>query len=316
MPDLPVGFYSDEVYVFPVGPTSDGNFEYIPGPPAAESEDGRAKASLLASPAAGVLSVEAVWRAEPQALEAAESAIRARYPDVGSVGLRPVELSQTTASLTVAGSNGIAHTIGPNETSGMASQRVVFNDRLTSAEKRAAISAFQGQSGILTLTYEGTLAMRETSTVEISGDLAAEAKSLAPKKPEESLLGGIFGKKKDLNPPPPPDLAACAAAVDSAIASGRLKLTRVDTPNVSDATERKAESGVRNTVANMLLDKLKQMGADAVYLNSFAIRHRASEAEDVTFHISRSADLGDWLGRNGGGRLVSEVGAAIAEPER
>ena len=311
MPDQPNGFESGDLYCFPAGPPSDGKFKYIPGSPMLET------ASLMASPAGAQLSLQAVWQAEPEALRTAESAIRARYSDAASVQLQPVEFSKTTASLQIAVPNGGSTTIGPNPTSGMSAQRVVFNDRLTAAEKAAAISAFKGQSGILTLTYQGTLETRESSTVKISGDLAADLKRLAPKPPEKSSGGGWFSKKKDPDPPPaPPDLAACAAALDSAISSGRLKLTRVDTPNVSEATKRKAESAVRDKVAKLLFDKLQQMGADAVYVNSFPITWESPEGENVTFQISRSADLGVWLGRNGGSKLVSEVGAPIEEPRR
>jgi hypothetical protein len=307
MPDQPNGFESGDLYCFPAGPLSDGRFKYIPGSPTLET------ASLTASPVGAQLSLQAVWQATPEALRAAESTIRARYSDAGSVHLQPVEFSNATASLQVELPDG-SYTIGPNPTSGLGSQRVVFNDRLTAAEKAAAISAFKGQSGILTLTYQGRFDTRESSTVKISGDLAADLKRLAPNQPEESSGGGWFRKKKD--PDPPPDLAACAAAIDSAISSRRLELTRVDTPHVSEATKRKADSAVRDKVARLLFDKLLQMGADAVYVNSFPITWEIPESEDVSFQISRSADLGNWLGRNGGSRLVSEVSAPIGEPRR
>ena len=234
MTKQPDGVSSGDLFCFPTGPVADGQFQYIPGPPTVES------ASLMSSPAAAQLALQAMWRAEPEALQAAETAIRSKYPEAASVQLQPVELNDLTASLTVTTADGTTHTIGPNPTSGMGPQRVVFNDRLTSAEKAAATSAFQGQSGILQLTYQGTLRTRETSTVKISGDLSADMKRLAPKAPEESA-GSWFSKKKTPDPlPPAPDLATCAAALDSAISSGRVKLTHVDTPNVSEATRHKA----------------------------------------------------------------------------
>src|SRR5262249_22681436 len=139
-----------------------------------------------------------------------------RYPDV-EPDLRAVELTDSTATLSVNGDDGTAHTIGPNPTSGPDSYRVVFQETMTAAEKRAAISAFHGKSGVLKIAYAGTIELRETVTVEIGGDLAAELKALAPKKPQPSS-GGFFHKKKDPPPPPPPDLDACAAAVDRALA--------------------------------------------------------------------------------------------------
>lgn len=310
MSDQPNGVSSGDLLCIPIGPARDGKFQYIPGAPTVEI------AKLMASPVAAQLSLQAVWRVEPEALQAAERAIIGRYPDVASVDLQPVELDLPTASLTVSVPDGPTHTFGPNAASGMGQQRVVFNDRLTSAEKTAAIAAFQGQSGILMLTYQGTLRTRETSTVKIAGDLAPDLKALAPPKPEESS-GGWFGRKKDADPPPPPpDLAACVAALDDAISGGRIKLARVDTPNVSDATKSKAESNARNHVAKLLFEKLKQMGADAANVNSFPVTWEAPADEDATFQISRSADLGDWLGRNAGSQQVTEVSAPIAEPPR
>jgi hypothetical protein len=302
-----------------MGPPDSGNFGYIPGKPSIELADGSLKASLLSSPAAAVLAFQAVLQASQDAVDAAQNAIPNEYPDAGSVSLSPAQLDDTTASLTVAPTNGNAHTFGPNTTAGPDSYRVVFSETLTSAEKLAAIGAFRGQAGVLKLTFEGTLTLDESASVESAGDLAEEAKALAPKKPEEKKSGGgFFGKKKDPDPPPapPPDLAACAAAVDRAIAGGRLKLTVVRTPNVSDALARKVESAVRASAAQKLLDKLVQMGADAIYISSFAIRQKLSDSERISFRIERDADPAELLEKNGGGRLVTEAGAPISEPER
>lgn len=310
MSNQPNGVGSGDLLCIPVGPVRDGTFQYIPGAPTVEI------AQLMLSPVAAQLSLQAVWRAEPEALQAAERAIRAQYPDIGSIDLQPVALDQPTASLTVTIPDGPTYTFGPSPASGMAQQRVVFNDRLTSAEKTAAIAAFQGQSSILTLTYQGRLDTRESSTVKIAGDLAPTLKVLAPQKPDESS-GGWFGRKKDPDPPPPlPDLAACTAALDDAISSGRIKLTRIDTANVSDATKSKAEAAARSHVAKVLFDKLQQMGADAAYVNSLPVTWESPATEDATFQISRSADLGGWLGRNAGLQQVTEVSAPIAEPPR
>lgn len=310
MSDQPNGISSGDLLCIPIGPARDGKFQYIPGAPTVEI------AKLMSSPVAAQLSLQAVWRAEPEALQAAERAISECYPEVASVDLQPVELDQPMASLTVTVPDGPTHTFGPNATSGLGQQRVVFNDRLTSVEKTAAIGAFQGQSGILSLTYQGVLRTRESSTVKISGDLAPDLKTLAPKKPDESS-GGWFGRKKDPDPPPPPpDLAACEAAIDDAISSGRIKLTRVDTPNVSDATKSKAELDARSHVAKLLFEKLKQMGGDAAYVKSLPVTWEAPASEDATFQIGRSADLGDWLGRNAGSQHITEINAPIAEPPR
>ena len=65
-----------------------------------------------------------------------------------------------------------------------------------------------------------------------------------------------------------------------------------------------------------MFDKLTKMGADSAYVNSFPVTWEAPAEEELTFQISRSADVGDWLGRNGGARLVSEVAAPIDEPPR
>lgn len=313
MSGQPNGVASGELFCVLIGPVSGGKFQYIPGPPTVET------AGLMASAAAAQLSLQAVWRAGPEALQAAERAIKSKYPDVGPIDLQPIELGQPTASLTVKVPNGAAYTLGPNPTSGTGQQRVVFSDRLTAAEKAAAISAFKGQSGVMTLSYQGTFNARETSTVKISGDFSQDMKALAPKPPkQEESSGGWFSKKNkpETAPAPPPDLEACAAAIDGAIASGRVKLTRVDTANVSDATKRKAQSDVRDRVAKQLFDNLKRMGADSAYVSSLVLTSEAPASEELTFQISRTADLGDWFGRNGGAQLVSEVAAPIDEPKR
>jgi hypothetical protein len=325
VPDLPKGFYAGDLYVFPMGPPASGNFGYIPAKPSIEAAGGNLKAALLSSPAAGVLSLQAVLQAPPDAVDAARQAIPDRYPeaDPENIGLSPAQLDDTTGSLTVVGTNGKAQTFAPKETAGPDSYRVVFSETLTAPEKLAAIGAFRGQSGVLKVAIQGTLTLDENVAVEISGDLAEQVKALAPKPPPEEKKpggGGFWGKKKDPDPPPPPasvpDLAACAAAVDSAIAKGGLKISIVRSPNVSDALARKVEADVRQSVAQKLLGKLKQMGADAIYLSSFSIQQKAGDSERATFQIVREADPAESLGQQAGGRLVTEAGAPIAEPNR
>jgi len=316
MLDLPEGFYSGDLYCFPLGPASAGHFAYIPGAPRVETDQGKAKASLVSSPAAGVLSLETVWQPDPAALAAAEAEIRSRYPEADAIRLEAAAFQDAAATLRVTPANGAAITVGPNPASGLASNRVVFQAALTAGEKLAAISAFHSQPGALELRYEATLQLRESATAELIGDLAGELKALAPKPPEPKSTG-FFGKKKDpAPPPPPPDLAACAAGVERALTSGKLKLARADSPNASAAAKQKTETNLRRAAAKALFDKLTQMGADAAYVSSFAIRLKATEPETVAYRVSRAADPAEGLARNGGGKLISQAGAPLPEPSR
>lgn len=199
VPDLPQGFTVGDLYIFPIGPPTSGNFGYIPAKPAIESDDTSLKASMMSSPVAAVLSLQVVLQAAPDAVDAGRSAIAERYPDVDpeNISLSAAQIDESTVSLTVVGANGNVHTFGPNVTAGPDSYRVVFNQTLTASEKLAAIDAFRGKSGVLKLTFEGTLTLDESVSVEIAGDLAEEAKALAPQPPEEKKSsGGFFGKKK------------------------------------------------------------------------------------------------------------------------
>jgi hypothetical protein len=313
MPNLPKGFYAGELYCFPTGLPSEGTFRYIPGPPRVEIEAGTLKAALLTSPAGGVLSLQAVWQADPAAVDAALNELREHYPDV-EPDLRVIELADSIATVTLSADNGTAHTIGPNPTSGPDSYRVVFQETITSAEKQAAISAFHGKSGVLKIAYAGTLELQESVTIQVSGDLAAELKTLAPKKPESS--GGFFHKKKDPPPPPPPDPEACAAAIDRALAAGSLTITRTESPNVSPSTTSAVEAAVKKSVAKLLQDRLLQLGWDAEFMSSLSVSQSASGRDDVTFSITGEADAGEWLAQHGGPALVADAGAAIAEPSR
>lgn len=313
MSDLPVGFHVGDLYCFRYQSGDQEFFGYIPGAPRVEMRDGEIKASLMTSPLAAVLSIQAVWLATAEAIEAAENEIRKRFPDAADVSPSIAELSDTTGSLTVTGANGASHTFGPTPTSGSGSYRVVFSQTLTSAEKPAAISALRGGAGCLSLTFEGTLELNVTATVEMSGDLADEVKFLAPRKPEKSV--GFFSRKKDPDPPAPPDLAACAAGIDRAIAAGKLKMSRFREPNVAEEIWRKVETTLLKTAAAMLHDKIVEMGENAMYLSSFAIQKAASESELLTWHVSRSADPGTWFAQHGGGRLITDTGVAIPEPQ-
>jgi hypothetical protein len=315
MIELPQGHFVGELYCFPVGLPKDGTFAFVPGSPAIEIEQGAVKASLLSSPGGAMVSVQAVWQADESALEAARADIASRYPDAGDIQLDAAPLLDVTATLTIGGAGGVLHTVGPNQASGMPSNRVVFSETLTSAEKLATIDAFRGKPDVLTLDYAGTLSLDESATVEIAGDLADIVKSLAP-KPVEEKSGGFFSRKKEPPPPELPTLAMCAAELNDAIAGGHLQIVDTDTPNVSPAVHDKAADELRATLAKMLFDKLQQMGADAIYLSSFPVRLKKSIPERVTFQISRTVDLGRWFAQNGGDHFVAEAGAPIPEPPR
>ncbi|HKP38420.1 MAG TPA: hypothetical protein VJT71_16290 [Pyrinomonadaceae bacterium] len=313
MSDMPQGFYAEEFYIYPYGPAKDATFGYIYGLPGVESRDGVLQASLLTSPQGAVLSIQAIWSAPAEAVSAAETQILNRYPEASFPQLRIAELSDTTATLSVTGVDGVTADFGPNETSGSDSYRVVFNEKLKATEKLAVLSALRGQEGVLKLTYSGTLALQETAALEIAGDLAQEAKTLAPKKPEKKS-GGIFGSKKDTDAlQPPPDLAAAAKSVDQALSEGRLKITRNETPNVSAALRSKIETKLREVVAKLLLDKIVQMGSDIEYLSSFTVKQKTSESERVEFRISRTADLGQSFAGKDTSSLVTDAGVVLPE---
>lgn len=322
MAELPQGFFSGDLYVFPSSSPGDGNFQYIPGTPSVETSDGRLKASLLASPAGAVLSLQTVWEADAGMVTAARNAIARQYPDAdldaAKVSLGPARVDSATASFTIVDNDGNSQTFGPRETSGADAYRVAFSETLTVAEKLAAISAFRGQAGILTLAYQGVLTLDESVTVAVTGDLAAQARNLAPRKEERKSGGGFWNRKKEPDPPPPapPDRADCLAAVKSAAADGSLVCTVTRTPNISDALVQKAQTAVLDKVAQILLDKLTQMGADAVYLSSLQIAQQSGDAERVSYTFSRTTDLAETFRQRSGEQLVSHASDAIPLPVR
>ncbi|NHZ33345.1 hypothetical protein [Massilia rubra] len=314
MNQLPQGFYVDALYCFPVGPDGGGNFAVLPGPPTIETSQDSAKPALLASANGAVLSLQSVWRAEASDLDAVLASIAQRYPKLGAVTLTSAELSDVTATLTLHADAQAAHAIGPQPASATAANRAVFSETLTTSEKAAALRAFRGEAGVLTLKYEGTLTLDEVARVEISGDLAAALQSLAPKAAPAS--GGLFGKKKESPPPAPPTLAACGAAVRAAVAAGQLSVANHDTPNVSQEARDDATSALFATLADTLLAKVQQMGADAIYMKSFPVKVGKQGLERATFLVGGSADLGQWFADHDGARMITETASSIPEPRR
>ena len=295
MADLPKGFEADGLYCFPVGLPHEARFACLPGLPALALAGDKAKASLLASGTTATIALEAVWQVDAAALQAARRAIVARYPERAEIQLVPAELTDVTATLTVAGAAQAPRSFGPKPASNTASNRAVFSQALNEAEKLAAMRALRGEAGLLTLHYEGTLALAEHADVEITGDLAATVKGLAP-KPVPDKGGGFFWQKKDPPPAPVlPTLAACAQAVDAAIASGEVTLTRSDSPNMPPERGEELAAKLRAQLAPMVLDKLRQFGADAAALSSFPIRLQSTAPANVSFHVTRSSDLGAWF---------------------
>ncbi|NHZ93154.1 hypothetical protein F2P45_29700 [Massilia sp. CCM 8733] len=313
MNQLPQGFYVDALYCFPVGPDG-GTFAVLPAPPTIDTTEGSPGPALLASAAGAALSLQSVWRAEASDLDAVLASIAQRYPQLGAVTLTSAELSDVTATLTLHADAQAAHVIGPQPASATAANRAVFSDTLTTREKEAALRAFRGEAGLLTLTYAGTLTLDEVAGVEITGDLAAALHSLAPKAAPQS--GGWFGKKKDSPPPAPPTMAACGAAVRAAVAAGQLCVASHDTPNVSQQARDDATAALFATLADTLFDRLKQMGADAVYMKTFPVKVGKQGLERATFLVGGSADLGQWFAGHDGARLITDTASSIAEPRR
>ena len=308
MADLPKGFDAGALYCFPLGLPQEGRFACLPGLPALELAQGVAKASLLTSVGTTAVALEAVWQVDAAALEEARRTVAARYPERAEISLAPAELMDVTATLTVAGAAPAPRSFGPKPASNTASNRVVFNQALDAAEKLAAVRAFRGEAGLLTLRYAGTLALSERSAVEVTGDLAATVKGLAP-APAPVKSGGSLWGKKDPPPPPPvlPTPAACAQAVDAAIARGELALTRKDTPNAPPQRGEQLAAQLRAQLAAMVLDKLRQFGADVSALSSLPIRLESAAPASVRFNVDRSLDLGAWFAGHGGDRLVRDI---------
>ena len=313
MSESPTGFQAGELSCFADGSPDDGSFRYLPGPPGIETVDGETQLNLLNSPAAGVLSLQAIWLADPAVADRAEAAIRERYPDVDDIDLRIAALADTTATLRITDAHGHTQTFGPANTSGPDTYRVIFNETLTSAEKQTVLAAFHGQTGVLLLDYQGTLELDERVKAELSGDLADEVRALVPKKPK-SGLGGLFGKTPP--PPPPPSLDACLSGVERALESGKLKLLFSNTPNASASTRDKVGTALRKKAASLLCNQLQALGYDAIAMSSFPVSLKASEPETVTFQVRRTLDLADWFVRHGNPRLITEAGAPLSEPDR
>lgn len=315
MNDLPPGDHAADLYCFPVGQSSEGRYAYIPAAPVLAIEQDAVKASLLASTAGAVLALEAVWQADDASFEAARAVIASRHPEAATIDLRAADLVDVTATLTVE-AQGRKHVAGPHPASGTSSNRVAFTTTLTSAEKLAAIGAFNGDTGALTLRYAARLSLDASAAAEFNGDLADIVKGLAP-PPVQEQSGGFFSRKKPPPPaPPPPTLADCAAALDAALASRQLTLQDTSTPNASAQGRRKAADELRARLARMVLDKLQQMGPDAIYLDSFPVKLKTATPENQGYEVGSSMDLGPWLALHGGNQLVAQAAAAIPEPDR
>jgi hypothetical protein len=316
MTDLPEGFYAGDPYCYRYGAEKDATFGCIPGRPKVEiSPSGDPIASFMNSPGAALLTLQAVWSATPEELDAVRAAIKARFPSLGDPSLKIAEFSDTHASLTVTGEDGGTFSFGPNPASGAANNRVVFSAPLRSSEKQAVLRALSGAVGVLSVSYEGALALLEMTSIRIEGNLAEDIKALAPKKAEESG-GGWFRRSKDPPKPTLPDLAACAASVDGAVSAGRLKISRDETPNVSAALRDKVETALRALIAQQLCDKIRELGEDAIYMSSFAVDQSQAESEPVRYRINRVADIGPCFAGNKGAGLIRDVEATLPEPDR
>ena len=321
MNQLPPGGRTGPLHWFPVGTPQEPRYACVSAAPSLAVAQDRAKASLLASPAGAMLAVEAVWQAADADLAAARQQIASSHPDDGEVDLRPADLQDVKATLTIEG-HGARHEAGPFPASGTSANRVAISIPLTAAEKTAALGAFGGTAGALTLRYTARLVIAGSAVVQVSGDLAAIVKALAPKAPpEEETSGGFFSftRKKPAPPPPPPPpptLAGCRAAIDDAIASGQIQLIDASSVHAPQQAREQAAADLRARLARQVHDKLQQMGADAVYLSSFPVQLSSDTPADLALDIQAEADLGPLLQQHGGASLVEHTDSPLPEPAR
>lgn len=292
MPDLPDGLQAGPLYCFPVGNEGSGGFAYIPDSPRLAGE-GAPRANLLDAGASTFLSVESVWDATDEQIAEAKAALGGAYPNLASITLAPAGLDDTEAEIRFPAADDETAILGPRPSSGPPSYRTVFSGSLQGPSASAAAAAFKGQSGQMTLTYRGRLALQETAAATISGDLAPQLKALAPKEPEKAKTS-LFRKPPPPPPPPPlPTLQACESAVAEALRAGQLSLVRRDTANAPAPLRQTTEAEVRHAVAEMLLDRLTELGADAQYMTSFAVDRSATKNADAEYSVERSADVGE-----------------------
>lgn len=271
-PDLPQGFLAGGLYCYPTGDSDAGIFEYVPGLPRIDREDGRLRATLMQLPSGAVFACETVWAATEEEVAAAVEAIRAARPDLDYINLQIADLGETTATLVVTPDDGDPATLGPSTSSGWSSYRTVFQETLSAAQAEAVAAALEGKAGVLTLEYSGSLELHETAAVEIAGDLAPLLRALATK------------------PPPAPD--AFATAVDRALADGTLTLTLLSGAGIPEARLRTLHAKARAAIAQDLRDRLPGFQTAPQAAGGFMVRRKFSERVRVDFDIRRTADLG------------------------
>lgn len=317
MTDLPAGFYVGDVYCLLRGFPGEETIALIPGAPSIAAGPGGV--NMLDSADGATLTLQASWSVNPDAMPAIAAEIARQAPAAADLDPQMADFTSARASLRFIGTEGETYTVGPNDSSGLGAQTVVFSVTLTSAEKQRALAAISGATGSLKLIYEAGFDLHEEAVARLEGDLAADLAALLPRpvKPDPHTQGGgLFGwgRKKPTPPPPPPPPTrqACARRIETALAEGRLVLTLRATPNASAALRDRLASGVKDLAAGALFDAAGTGGG----MTEFPVRFRKSDAELCSFGVRRMADLGPVLAAAGAERLVRQAPVAIPSPIR
>lgn len=314
MANLPEGFYVDNLFCFPVGsktPEGFQNFNYLPIAPKIEIVGGEIKASLLNSDMAAVLSLQLLWEADPVLIDKAKTIIGERYPNLINSSLEVADMSNLTATLKISDQGKELHNIGPKQTSGAKSYRVAFQDTLLKSEKKVVLKAFEGDSKILTITYQGTLKLNEVAEITVSTDLADELKGLAPREVVEK---SFFGKRTSWTSMP--GLYTCQESVEEAMKKGKLNLIENHSANISSEKKERIKQELLSFLAEKLYSKIGQLGNDAQYMSSFKINETKSKPEEVSFDLNITYDLVDTIIGSGRRSLIKTSDSNIPEPSR
>ncbi|MCG7564562.1 hypothetical protein [Pseudoalteromonas sp. McH1-42] len=305
MNNLPIGFYVDNLYCFPVGPSGSQRFCYLPTTPRIEVLGNEVKARILNSDDAAVLALQIVWEADTDTIEKAKSEIKNRYPELSFINLSLADFRGVTATLNINKNDKVIYSIGPINTSGPDMFRAAFQDTLKSAEKEAVLNAFNtGESGVITIVYDGYLKLNEIADAEFDGDLATEIKALAPREVEEKGKGFFSKKHKILTPSP--SLQECKDAVGKAIENKSLIIQHKDSANVSKKAKDTVIQEIINDISQCVFTKIEEVGKNSQYISSYCCRIKKTKAESVKFNLKKSYDLVGTISESRGRDIIEK----------
>jgi hypothetical protein len=255
-------------------------FYYLAGEPTPDRDpSGNPALTFLVTDQGALLQLSTRWEVPADVLEGLREPLHEQFPDAEPSLIRfsPAPISMAGVSLTLTDRDK-EENLQTVTSSNFPPYSSLFNVTLTADQKARVGSALNGRTGVLQVTYRFSLATTVSVETSISGDISADVAEL-----------GSDASRND-----------CDDQIETALAEGRLQLTRTGADDAPAELSEKADHQAKEKAIEILHRMTSQMDLSP---DTARLKASAVATMPVEIPLSRSTDVGSWF--SGGAAKVT-----------